>query len=207
MKETGFDPLDKELREALACDAVPSADFTDKVMAQAAATPQESARPAASYKRWLMTAAACLVIAAMAVPLLQGGASNRADGAAADTAGNETAMPYADEDILQENTSLTTMPTEAKQREDSGDDLTFSGDGEAPLSAESVAMAEHLESAEALLVQRGYTLEIVACTDTAVQVVVVEEDNGAALALYDAMRASGFVEQDGWYTLAAEVAS
>lgn len=205
MKETGFDPLDKELREALACDAVPSADFTDHVMARVAATPQESARPAASYKRWLMTAAACVVIAAMAVPLLHGGASNRADGAAvADTAGNDTAMPYADEEIMQENTALTTTPaTNTKQREDGSDDFA-DVDGEAPQSAESAVTAE-LENVAALLAQRGYTLEIVAATDTAVQVAVMEEDDGAQQALYDAMCDGGFVEQDGWYTLAAEV--
>lgn len=206
MKETGFDPLDKELREALACDAVPSADFTDKVMARAAATPQASARPAA-YKRWLMTAAACLVIAVMAVPLLQGGVSNSADGAAADTAGNETAMPYADEEVLQENTSLTTTPANsAKQRDDVSNDFA-DAEGEAPQSAEPAVTAE-LENVAALLAQQGYTLEIVAVTDTAVQVAVMGgyESEDAAQALYDAMCGSGFVEQDGWYTLAAEVA-
>lgn len=203
MKKTGFDPLDKELREALACDAVPSADFTDKVMARVAATPQESARLAA-YKRWLMTAAACLVIAAAAVPVLQSGASNSADGAAADTAGNETAMPYADEEILQENTALTTTPTSsAKQREDVSDDFA-DAEGDAPQSAEPAVTAE-LEHAAALLAQRGYTLEIVAVTGTAVQVAVTEESEDAQQALYDAMCGSGFVEQDGWYTLAAEV--
>lgn len=203
MKETGFDPLDKELREALACDAVPSADFTDKVMARAAATPQESARPA-PYKRWLMTAAACLAIAAAAVPVLQSGASNSTDGAAADAAGNETAMPYADEEIFQENTALTTTPTsDAKQREDSSDDFA-DAEGDAPQSAEPAVTAE-LEHAAALLAQRGYTLEIVAVTGTAVQVAVTEESEDAQQALYDAMCGSGFVEQDGWYTLAAEV--
>lgn len=206
MKETGFDPLDKELREALACDAVPSGEFTDNVMARIAVTPQESARPAA-YKRWLVTAAACVVIVVMAVPLLQIGASNSADGAAADTAGNETAMPYADGEIMEENTSLTTTPaTNAKQRDDVSDDFA-DADGEAPQSAESAVTAE-LENAAALLAQRGYTLEIVAVTGTAVQVAVLDayENEDAAQALYDAMCGSGFVEQDGWYTLAAEVA-
>ena len=36
-----FDELDQELREALAWEALPSAGFTDRVMARVAQTPQQ----------------------------------------------------------------------------------------------------------------------------------------------------------------------
>ncbi len=50
-----FDELDQELREALALEALPSAGFTDRVMARVARTPQQkkTLRPTASgwYRR------------------------------------------------------------------------------------------------------------------------------------------------------------
>ena len=41
-----FDELDQELREALALEALPSAGFTDRVMARVARTPQQKKTPA-----------------------------------------------------------------------------------------------------------------------------------------------------------------
>lgn len=41
-----FDELDQELREALAWEALPSAGFTDRVMARVARTPQQKKTPA-----------------------------------------------------------------------------------------------------------------------------------------------------------------
>lgn len=75
----GFDEL---LRDALASDAAPSDDFTERLMEQVRRTPQEKAknRP---YKKILAAVAACAVIA-VAIPLvmphgsIEAGADNAA---------------------------------------------------------------------------------------------------------------------------------
>lgn len=75
----GFDEL---LRDALASDAAPSGDFTERLMEQVRRTPQEKAknRP---YKKILAAVAACAVIAA-AIPLVMphGSIEDGADNAA-----------------------------------------------------------------------------------------------------------------------------
>ena len=75
----GFDEL---LRDALASDAAPSDDFTERLMEQVRRTPQEKAknRP---YKKILAAVAACAVIAA-AIPLVMphGNSMASADNAA-----------------------------------------------------------------------------------------------------------------------------
>lgn len=75
----GFDEL---LRDALASDAAPSGDFTERLMEQVRRTPQEKAknRP---YKKILAAVAACAVIAA-AIPLVMphGNSTASADNAA-----------------------------------------------------------------------------------------------------------------------------
>lgn len=75
----GFDEL---LRDALASDAAPSGDFTERLMEQVRRTPQEKAknRP---YKKILAAVAACAVIAA-AIPLVMphGNSMANADNAA-----------------------------------------------------------------------------------------------------------------------------
>ena len=65
MTQQPFDPMDKLLREALASDALPPSDLTDRIMAQVERTPQggsAASNPKRNYKKWLLTAAACLVI-------------------------------------------------------------------------------------------------------------------------------------------------
>ena len=75
----GFDEL---LRDALASDAAPSGDFTERLMEQVRRTPQEKAknRP---YKKILAAVAACAVIA-VAIPLVmpRGNSTASADNAA-----------------------------------------------------------------------------------------------------------------------------
>ena len=46
-----FDEFDKDLREALASEALPPAGFTDRVMARVAETPQQKKTPA-PYRRY-----------------------------------------------------------------------------------------------------------------------------------------------------------
>lgn len=63
-----YDPFDEILRDALASDAVPSEDFTGRLMERVRRTPQERVR-VRPYKKVLAAVAACAVIAA-AIPLL-----------------------------------------------------------------------------------------------------------------------------------------
>lgn len=76
------DGLDELLRDALASDAAPSGDFTERLMEQVRRTPQEKAknRP---YKKILAAVAACAVIA-VAIPLVMphGSSEASADNAA-----------------------------------------------------------------------------------------------------------------------------
>ena len=76
------DGLDELLRDALASDAAPSGDFTERLMEQVRRTPQEKAknRP---YKKILAAVAACAVIA-VAIPLVMphGNSTASADNAA-----------------------------------------------------------------------------------------------------------------------------
>lgn len=69
----GFDEL---LRDALASDAAPSGDFTERLMEQVRRTPQEKAknRP---YRKILAAVAACAVIA-VAIPLVMPRGNSRA---------------------------------------------------------------------------------------------------------------------------------
>lgn len=75
----GFDEL---LRDALASDAAPSGDFTERLMEQVRRTPQEKAK-SRPYKKILAAVAACAVIA-VAIPLvmphgsIEAGADNAA---------------------------------------------------------------------------------------------------------------------------------
>ena len=52
-----FDEFDKELREALASEALPPDGFADRVMARVAGTPQQKRMPSPA-RRWLLSAAA-----------------------------------------------------------------------------------------------------------------------------------------------------
>ena len=79
-----FDELDQELREALALEALPSAGFTDRVMARVAQTPQQKKTPA-PYRKWLVSAAACLAVAAALIPLVRSGGLTGAGSAGNDT--------------------------------------------------------------------------------------------------------------------------
>ena len=100
MTQQPFDPMDKLLREALASDALPPSDLTDRIMAQVERTPQggsAASNPKRNYKKWLLTAAACLVIVGAAFPLALQGRAGRNDHAADDAA---TADTNADNDMV-----------------------------------------------------------------------------------------------------------
>lgn len=115
MTQQPFDPMDKLLREALESDALPSADLTDRIMAQVAATPQNAVRRKKNpYWKWMVSAAACLVVAAAAIPLALNSRSRQdamSDMATADAAVDDSreedvvtsAVPGSDTCDMQEN--------------------------------------------------------------------------------------------------------
>lgn len=87
MKDTEYDVFDQLLEDALASDAVPSDDFTARLMEQVRRTPQERPRHMRPALKVLAALAACGVIAAaipLAMPRMGSAADNSA--AAADTA-------------------------------------------------------------------------------------------------------------------------
>ena len=156
--------MDKLLREALESDALPPADLTDRIMAQVAATPQNAARRKKNpYWKWMVSAAACLVVAAAAIPLALNSRSRQdamSDMAAADAAVDDSreedmvtsAVPGSDTCDMQENRA----GEEAKK--ESAHDQPYD------------PMDTALDSAARLLHQQGYVLEVTVRGDTSVQV-------------------------------------
>lgn len=201
MTQQPFDPMDKLLREALESDALPPADLTDRIMAQVAATPQNAApRKKSPYRRWMISAAACLVVAAAAIPLALNSRSRQdamSDMSIANTAVDDSrtedmvtsAVPDSDTCDMQENRA----GGEAKK--DSAHDQPYD------------PMDTALDSAAHLLHQQGYVLEVTVRGDTAVQVTASDgsghpcEDNSI---IENAMTAAGFTASDDWYVLTQE---
>lgn len=198
---TNFDPLDTLLRDALVSDAVPAPDFTDKVMRRVATAPQEKKLPR-RYTKWLVSAAACIVLVGAALPLLQGG--NSADGEAYNSSGVDTAMPYVNDEAYDD----TVADCESTEQAPALPTDSMAADGAASerksLSPDSIE--DRIEAAAEELAQQGYTLEVVAITDSGVQVALSGEyeSEEAQQALCDAMTANGFVARDGWYVMAEE---
>lgn len=200
MTQQPFDPMDKLLREALESDALPPADLTDRIMAQVAATPQNAARRKKNpYWKWMVSAAACLVVAAAAIPLALNSRSRQdamSDMAAVDAAVDDSreedmvtsAVPGSDTCDMQENRGEA-----AKQ--DSAHDQPYD------------PMDSALDSAALLLHQQGYVLEVTVRGDTAVQVTASDgsghpcEDNSI---IENAMTAAGFTASGDWYVLTQE---
>ena len=197
MTQQPFDPMDKLLREALESDALPPAELTDRIMAQVAVTPQNAARRKKNpYWKWMVSAAACLVVAAAAIPLALNSRSRQdamSDMAAVDDSREEdmvtSAVPGSDTCDMQENR----IGEAAKQ--DSAHDQPYD------------PMDSALDSAAHLLEQQGYVLEVTVRGDTAVQVTASDgsghpcEDNSI---IENAMTAAGFTASDDWYVLTQE---
>lgn len=209
MTQQPFDPMDKLLREALASDALPPSDLTDRIMAQVERTPQggsAASNPKRNYKKWLLTAAACLVIVGAAFPLALQGRAGRNDHAADDAA---TADTNADNDMVSSYyggdssdvldgaapSDGTGGDTEQAQKNNSAHDQPFD------------PMDSALDHAAALLEQQGCTLEVLARADDAVQVAIADADthpSGNTDLLKNAMVASGFALEGDWYVLEQE---
>jgi len=210
-----FDEMDKVLREALASEALPSDGFADRVMARVAETPQQrKASPAA--RKWLVTAAACLVVAAALIPLLHSGGLHKGNNMQAvfsDSAvpGNDTAPAAADENsaerLAPDNAMDGAMPSdrESQQKSDMGKDFTGGcPDGENLYTAAPVqTMDEALERVAETLTRQGFILTVAAREDSAVQVLLTDAAGSAGdpAVLTAAMEAEGFTAADNnWYT-------
>ena len=210
-----FDEMDKVLREALASEALPSDGFADRVMARVAETPQQrKASPAA--RKWLVTAAACLVVAAALIPLLHSGGLHKGNNMQAvfsDSAAPDSDMAPAAAD---ENSAERLAPDDAmdgavlpdgetQQKSDTGKDVTGGcPDGEnLYTAAPAQTMDEALAHAAEMLEQQGFVLTVAAREESAVQVLLTDAAGSAGdlAVLTAAMEAEGFTAAgDNWYT-------
>lgn len=196
-----FDELDQELHEALALEALPSAGFTDRVMARVARTPQQQKKTPAPYRKWLVSAAACLVVAAALIPLVRSGGLTGAESAGNDTvAGSANLEPSMQSmpDASADGNEAAGDNAQQKLREDAGDqdkaaeDLTLSD----PLS-----MEDALTSAAEALREQGWDLTVVDRQDNAVQVTLTAADgaSGDQALLDETMESAGFTAAGDWY--------
>ena len=196
-----FDELDQELREALALEALPSAGFTDRVMARVARTPQQKKTPA-PYRKWLVSAAACLVVAAALIPLVRSGGLTGAESAGNDTvagsAGLEPSMQSMPAASADEKNGAAGDNTQQKLREDAGDQDNAGGD--LTLSA-PFSMEDALTSAAEALREQGWDLPVVDRQDNAVQVTLTAADgaSGDQALLDETMESAGFTAAGDWY--------
>ena len=210
-----FDSFEKDLRDALASEDLPSAGFTDRVMASVAETPQQKKTPPA-YRRWLVSAAACLAVAAVLFPLLRNSRPDRGSGSAAVLYAADAADTAADNDSTMDEAPVgqgapTSDGADAKQGSDSqqklqtpgSTDCSACGDRELAAANGTTAMDDALSRAAEALDQQGFVLTVTAREGAAVQVSLTAADGAAAdTALLDAaMTAEGFTAADNnWYT-------
>ena len=198
MTQQPFDPMDKLLREALASDALPPADLTDRIMARVAETPQQKAVPARKRRLKWLAAAACLVIVGAALPMALNGSAPQ------DAASNDCAAPP------DTNYYTAIAPTEGDPDglNTADPDKAVESRKEQPVMIDGTdALSVALAAADEALYCQGYALDVTARTENAVQAGLVDAngdpvDNGAILD--NAMTAAGFAYADGWYILTAE---
>lgn len=196
-----FDELDQELHEALALEALPSAGFTDRVMARVARTPQQQKKTPAPYRKWLVSAAACLVVAAALIPLVHSGGLTGAESAGNDTvagsAGLEPSMQSMPAASADDNGAAGDN-TQQKLREDAGDQDNAGGD---LTLSDPLSMEDALTSAAEALREQGWDLTVVDRQDNAVQVTLTAADgtSGDQALLDETMESAGFTAAGDWY--------
>lgn len=199
MMQQPFDPMDKLLREALANDALPPADLTDRIMARVAETPQHKAAPARKRRLKWLAAAACLAIVGAALPMVL-----HSQSAPQDAASNDCAAPP------DTNYYASTAPTEGDPdglNTADTDKAVESRKEQSLMTGGADALSAALSDADEVLYYQGYSLDVIARTENAVQAGLVDSngdpvDNGAILD--NAMTAAGFTYADGWYILTSE---
>lgn len=216
MNERPFDPMDKILREALASDAQVPGDLTGRIMSRVADTPQQRAASRGNpYRKWFFSAAACLVLAAVALPLALNSHKN-----AADTATPDMCMTSA---APRDSGDTAEASGEAGDRDDSVQRNENAGDPTSKKDADGFTTVPHstqtdlndhpfdpidaaLDDADETLKAQGYTLQVLARSETAVQVAAIDSSGNAAdpAVIENAMTAAGFTLSDGWYTIPQE---
>ena len=219
MTQQPFDPMDKLLREALESDAQPPAGLTDRIMAQVERTPQErpASRKRSPYRKWFFSAAACLVLAAVALPLALNSHKNAADTTEAnDTAAQDYMVSAAPDDSAVPQDSVTTDTEDSQRNEQASakkdDDgfITVPNGTQTDLNDQPYdPLDAALDKAAEVLEYQGYTLEVLARTDAEVQVTATDGSGHSPddpAILENAMTAAGFVLSDGWYTIPHEAA-
>lgn len=197
-----FDELDQELREALASEALPSNGFTERVMARVAETPQQK-RTAAPVRRWLVSAAACLAVAAALLPLLRSGSSANDKAAAPEL----SSAPYAADAADTADSGTAEQSTDGAAAD--WDVPAESGENADQFSAKTAdAMDAALSRVSDTLAQQGYALTVTDRRDNEVQVLLTDGSGAAAheTVLPAAMAAEGFAAAgDGWYLYEEDV--
>ena len=196
-----FDELDQELREALALEALPSAGFTDRVMARVARTPQQQKTPA-PYRKWLVSAAACLAVAAALIPLVRSGGVTGAGSAVNDTVAGSANLELSMQsmpDASADGNEAAGNGTQQKLREDAVDQ--GNGAAEDLTLSDPLSMEDALTSAAEALREQGWDLTVVDRQDNAVQVTLTAADgaSGDQALLDETMESAGFTAAGDWY--------
>lgn len=218
MNERPFDPMDKILREALASDAQVPGDLTECIMSRVADTPQQRAASRRNpYRKWFFSAAACLVLAAVALPLALNSHKNAADTATPDMC-MTSAAPRDSGDTDEASEEAENRDNSVQQNETTGGTTSkkdADGFTTVPHSSQT-DLNDHpfdpidaaLDDADETLKAQGYTLQVLARSETAVQVAALDSSGNAAAdpaVIENAMTAAGFTLSDGWYTIPQEV--
>ena len=219
MTQQPFDPMDKLLREALESDAQPPAGLTDRIMAQVERTPQERpvSRKKNPYRKWLVSAVACLALAAVALPLALNSHQNAADTMESnDTAAQDYAVSAAPDGSAAPKAPVTTDTDGSQRNEQASTKKDDDGFTTVPNGIQTDLndqpydpLDAALDKAAEVLEYQGYTLEVLARTDAEVQVTATDGSGHSPddpTILENAMTAAGFVLSDGWYTIPQEAA-
>lgn len=194
-----FDKFDELLRDALASDETPSSDFTRRVMAQVAATPQtRPTRRPLPYLKVAAAAAACLVLvyvgtlplrmrAGSAAPKNQAYSTATTDSAAAEAAPEAAEMPDETAGSAEDNYSFATdNGLEASLRQE---------------SAANDALASASQKAAAV----GYRLEVSQREDCVTVCRLTTPAGCAAAELW--LAEQGFADDGGYVLHAVDVAA
>ena len=181
---TQYDAFEQKLTDALQSDEQPSADFTARVMAQVTQTPQLQAGSSKRTWKIVLTAAACLAVAAVALPVLFFGTMRA--GSAAPAASDCGAAPAEaegfeaeaqEDDAANDFAFMTEAPTVGASAEN--------GEIKQLSEADSVEDFEEVSVSDTTLCQRAREIlsEIGLESDSGYYVLTAEQGT----ALHDAM--------------------
>lgn len=193
-----FDKFDEMMRDALVSDETPSSDFTRRVMAQVAATPQERPRRRAfPYLKVAAAAAACLVLVYVGTLPLRMRAGSAAPKAAYSTATGDSAAAEAAPEAAE-------MPDETAGGTAENYDFSTDNGLEASLRQESDTN-DALASASQKAAAVGYRLEVSQREDGVTVCRLTTPAGCAAAELW--LAEQGFADDGGYVLHAVDVAA